>query len=136
MTRFDTPTIDWAALSPELVLLGGRRALPARHALPARTAGGGTSARRRSRAPLRRRGAAAAIALRIADDTGVGIVADALRRDRLAELAQILVVGSGLLTVGVSLPRSATPRRGIGEYYTLLLPAAAGMALLRRGHRT
>ena len=38
------------------------------------------------------------------------------------------IAGSGLLAVGVSLPRYVLPRTsGSGEYYTLLLAAAAGM---------
>jgi NADH-quinone oxidoreductase subunit N len=68
---------------------------------------------------------AAAIVLFSLDDTGHGIVADAIRRDRLAELGQILVAGSGLLTVGVSY--AYVLRQRVGEYYALLLTAAAGM---------
>jgi NADH-quinone oxidoreductase subunit N len=59
------------------------------------------------------------------DDTGTGIVSNAIRRDRLAELGQILVVGSGLLTVGVSW--AYVLRGRVGEYYALLLTATAGM---------
>ena len=123
MTKFPTPTIDWAALSPELVLLGGAAAcllvplfLP--HAW-----------RRHFCAfvsTLSFLGAgAAAIVLFHLDDVGAGVVAGAIQRDRLAELGQIIVVGSGLLTVGVSY--AYVLRERIGEYYTLLLTATAGM---------
>ena len=123
MTKFPTPSIDWAALSPELVLLGGAAVclvLPLflphawrRHFCAfvsvACFIGAG----------------AAAIALFQMDETGTGIVANALRRDRLAELGQVLVIGSGLLTVGVSY--TYVLRERMGEYYALLLTAAAGM---------
>jgi NADH-quinone oxidoreductase subunit N len=57
------------------------------------------------------------------------IVADAVSRDRFAALAQIIVMGSGLLAVGVSY--SARMRRDhIGEYYALLATAGGGMAFL------
>jgi NADH-quinone oxidoreductase subunit N len=70
---------------------------------------------------------AAAIALFVADDTGRGIVADAVRRDRLGELAQILVFGVGFLAVLSGFrERDSAERRA--EYYVLLLSAAGGMA--------
>ena len=123
--EFTAPTIDWAALSPVLVTLGGatvvllgslflplrtRRAFGAAIAVVCFVAAG-----------------AAAIALFVADETGRGIVSDALRRDRLAELAQVLIMGAGLLTVGVSY-REPTPDDRAGEYWALLLTAASGMA--------
>ena len=100
MTGFEQPTIDWAALSPELILLGGASLclvlalfLPWSWRQPFCAAV----------AALSLIGAgAAAVVLFTMDDTATGIVADALQRDRLAELAQILIVGSGLLAVGVS----------------------------------
>ena len=123
MTKFPTPAIDWAALSPELILLGGAALcllvplfLPdgwRRHFCAFVAAGCFIGA------------GAAAILLFHLDDVGVGVVVDAIQRDRLAELAQIIVVGSGLLTVGVSY--TYVLRERIGEYYTLLLTAAAGM---------
>jgi NADH-quinone oxidoreductase subunit N len=125
VTPFQNPDIDWAALSPELILLGGaslvvvvslfiplgaRRVFCAVVSLVCFVAAG-----------------AAAIALFAADETGREIVAEAIRRDRLAELGQILVVGSGLLTVGVSFWEPDREERA-GEWYGLLLTAAAGMA--------
>ncbi|HET6657581.1 MAG TPA: NADH-quinone oxidoreductase subunit N [Gaiellaceae bacterium] len=123
MTKFPTPSIDWAALSPELALLGGaavcllvplflphgwRRHFCAFVSIACFIGAG-----------------AAAIALFRMDETGTAIVANALRRDRLAELGQVLVIGSGLLTVGVSY--AYVLRERMGEYYALLLTAAAGM---------
>jgi NADH-quinone oxidoreductase subunit N len=122
---FVAPTIDWAALSPILVTLGGAGVvllvslfLPA----GARAAFGASVA-----AICFVAAGAAAIALFADDETGRGIVADALQRDRLAELAQVIVMGAGLLTVGVSYREPARDDRA-GEYYALLLTAASGMA--------
>jgi NADH-quinone oxidoreductase subunit N len=125
VTRFVNPGIDWAALSPELVLLGGaavvllvslflplglRRSFCALVSIVCLIAAG-----------------AAAIALFAADENGRAVVAEAIRRDRLAELAQVLVAGAGLLSVGVSFWEPDRPERA-GEYYALLLTAVAGMA--------
>ncbi len=126
MNGFERPTIDWAALSPELILLGGASLclvlalfLPWAWRRPFCAAV----------AALSLLGAgAAAIVLFALDDTAHGIVADALQRDRLAELGQILVVGSGLLAVGVSFGWEREERSRVGEYYALLLSATAGMA--------
>jgi NADH-quinone oxidoreductase subunit N len=122
---FTQPAIDWSALSPVLVTLGGasvvllvslfvplgvRRTVGAALAAICFVAAG-----------------AAAIALFTADETGRSIVADAVRRDRLAEFAQILVMGAGLLTVAVSFREPDRDERA-GEYYALLLTAASGMA--------
>ncbi len=124
-SEFTAPTIDWSALSPVLVTLGGatvvllgslflplrvRRAFGAAIAAVCFVAAG-----------------AAAIALFVADESGRGIVSEAIRRDRLAELAQVIVMGAGLLTVGVSYREPARDDR-VGEYWALLLTAASGMA--------
>jgi NADH-quinone oxidoreductase subunit N len=126
MSNFQSPTIDWAALSPELILLGGasiclvltlflpwgwRRPFCAAVAAACFVGAG-----------------AAAIVLFVMDDAGRGVIVDAIRRDRLAEFGQILVVGSGLLAVGASFGWERQERDRIGEYYALLLSAAAGMA--------
>jgi NADH-quinone oxidoreductase subunit N len=123
--EFQTPTIDWTALSPILVTLGGAVVvllvslflpLRARRPFSAIVAGLCLLA-----------GGALAIALFAADDTGRGIVADAIRRDRLAELAQVFVMTAGLLTVLVSFREPDRDDRA-GEYYALLLTAVSGMA--------
>ena len=125
MTDFRAPTVDWAALSPELILLGGAALVLLLGVwLPVgvrRPFAAGLSA-------LCLVGAgAAAIVLFVMDDAGRGVVADAIRRDRLAEFAQIIVAGAGLLAVGVSY-REPHHRDRVGEFYVLLLTAVAGMA--------
>jgi NADH-quinone oxidoreductase subunit N len=123
--EFTAPTIDWAALSPVLITLGGATVvLLVSLFLPVgvrRTFGSAVAALCFVAA------GAAAIALFVADETGSGIVSDAIRRDRLAEFAQVLVMGAGLLTIGVSFREPARDERA-GEYYALLLTAASGMA--------
>jgi NADH-quinone oxidoreductase subunit N len=125
VTDFQQPTIDWAALSPELILLGGASVcLIVALFLP-------WSWRRPFCAVVANlcfvgAGIAAGI-LFVQDQTATGVVADAIQRDRLAELAQIFVAGSGLLAVGVSFEWSREERTRVGEYYALLLSAGAGM---------
>lgn len=125
----DTPAIDWVALLPELVLLGGAgTVLLACLFLP-------SAARRPFAAAVSALSllAAAVVAgtLFALDDTASGVVADALRRDRLAELAQLLVAASGLLAVGVSYRERLSERDDrTGEFYALLLAAVSGMAFL------
>ena len=123
MNAFPTPSIDWAALTPELVLLGGAAVcMLVALFLPA------AWARRFSAfaaAGCLLGAGAAAIVLFTMDDTASGVVADAIQRDRLAELAQVLICGSALLAVGVSY--AYVLRERVGEYYALLLTAAAGM---------
>ena len=68
-----------------------------------------------------------AVALYVRSAHGHGVVADALRRDRFAELATMIVAGSGLLTVGISYRQRAREDHA-AEYYSLLAAAGAGMA--------
>ena len=138
MTEFVQPDIDWAALSPTLVLLGASAwvllvgvFLPR----PVRTAFGAFFA------------AAGFVAAGIVsgflfdvDDTASTLVRESLIRDRLGDVSQILVAGAGLLAVGVSVWQSRGPRDTEGpahlsdpreravEYYALLLATVAGMA--------
>jgi NADH-quinone oxidoreductase subunit N len=127
MTSFERPTIDWAALSPELILLGGAALclivalfLPWGWRRPFCATIAALS--------LVGAGAAAIVLFTMDEGTAEGIVSDALRRDRLAEFGQILIAGSGLLAVGVSFSWERDERTRVGEYYALLLSAAAGMA--------
>ena len=125
MIDFRNPGIDWAALAPELILLGGAAVvLVVTLFLPLRVRRGFSAVV--ATACFAGAGAAA-IALFVADESGRAVVADAIRRDRLAELGQILVAGAGLLTVGVSFREPERDERA-GEWYGLLLTAAAGMA--------
>jgi NADH-quinone oxidoreductase subunit N len=126
VSTFQSPTIDWAALTPELILLGGASIclvltlfLPWRWRRPFCAA---------VAAACFVGAGAAAIVLFAMDDSGRGVIVDAIRRDRLAEFGQILVAGSGLLAVGASFGWEREERDRIGEYYALLLSAAAGMA--------
>jgi NADH-quinone oxidoreductase subunit N len=123
--EFTAPTIDWSALSPVLITLGGATVvLLVSLFLPVgvrRTFGAAVAALCFVAA------GAAAIALFVADETGRSVVSEAIRRDRLAEFAQVLVMGAGLLTIGVSFREPARDERA-GEYYALLLTAASGMA--------
>ena len=123
--KIETPTIDWAGLSPFLVLLGGASVilLVAVFLRDTRRNAFGAVV-----ALLTLLGAgAAAVALYVLDDTGAGIVADAIRRDRLADLADVILIGASLLTVLVSYREvDAAERRG--DYYALLLSAVGGMA--------
>ena len=136
--RFENPGVDWAALSPVLILLGGSAlVLVGALFVPERT--------RRTFSALVAAlcliGAAIAAGILFGlDEEGRSIVGDAIRRDRLAALGQILVALSGLLAVGVSWnePPTRAPdgrrplvraqRERVGDYYALLLAAVGGMA--------
>ena len=124
MLAFTRPTLDWGALLPELVLVGGAFAvlvLPL--FLP-----------RRVRRPFSAVVAAAclvaaavvAVILATRDQGSREIVAAALRRDQLADVAQVMLCACGLLSVGVSFAERESVDR-VGEYYALLLSAVAGM---------
>jgi NADH-quinone oxidoreductase subunit N len=135
---FRNPGVDWAALSPVLILAGGSAlVLLVAQFLP-----------REARRPfgafvsavcLIGAGVAAGI-LFVADDGSRAIIGDAIRRDRLAEIGQILAAGAGLLAVGVSYWERRAPvsphggerpddeHERVGEYYALLLAAVGGMA--------
>ena len=119
------PHVDWFAISPELVLLGVSALalfvavlVPrwARKALAAFVCAGGF---------LGAFVAAAILYGRSAD--GHPVVSDAMARDRLAALAQLIVFGSALVVVLVSWGERFG-REHVGEYYALLATAASGMA--------
>ena len=123
--KFQNPGVDWAALSPELTLLGGASiVLLGALFLPPKRRNGFSALI----AALSLLGAGAAtVVLFVLDESGRSIVAESIRRDRLAEAAQVVVIGAGLLTVGVSY-REPGDRERVGEYYALLLTAVSGMA--------
>jgi NADH-quinone oxidoreductase subunit N len=58
---------------------------------------------------------------------GQSIIGAAVRRDRFATLAQMIVAGCGLVAVGISYGERWRETH-IGEYYSLLAAAGAGMA--------
>ncbi len=124
MTEFETPQVDWAGLSPYLVLLGGAT-IVLLGALFMR--GGRRNAFGATVSALTLVGAgAAAIVLYALDDTS-GTVLPGLSSDRLADLTQVILIGAGLFSVFASYRESdAAERRG--DYYALLLSAVGGMA--------
>jgi NADH-quinone oxidoreductase subunit N len=123
----DTPSVDWFAISPSLVTLGAASISLLSGVFVPRW--------------LLRPFAAFVCALGFVGGLLIAAllywksgtpsleVGDAISRDRFAALAQLIVMASALLAVGVSY--SARMRQNhIGEYYALLATAAAGMAFL------
>jgi len=119
------PHVDWFALAPvNALLLASALALLCAVLVPSRS-------RKTAAALLCALGYAVAlgfaIALYVRSGHGQGVVADAIRRDRLAELAGMIVAGTGLLAVGISY-RERSRDEHVGEYYALLAAAGSGMA--------
>jgi NADH-quinone oxidoreductase subunit N len=120
----DRPQIDWFALAPvNALLLAAALALLCAVLVP-------RPWRKQVAAALCALGYAAAFGLAIAlfvrSAQAHGVVADALRRDRLAEVATIIVAGSGLLATAISY-RERWREDHAGEYYALLAAAGGGM---------
>jgi NADH-quinone oxidoreductase subunit N len=122
-----TPNVDWFAISPSLALLaGGGVALLAAVLVP-----------RWLRAPLAAFAAAcgfagafvAAALLFWKSPDAETLIGDAMTRDRFGAMAQLIVAGAGLLTIGVSYSRSSRGRSA-PEFYALLAFAGGGMAFL------
>jgi NADH-quinone oxidoreductase subunit N len=121
----DTPTIDWAALSPYLALLGGLALIMiVAPFLPGRLRNGfGAIVALLCLAGA----AAAAVTLFVLDDEGRAIFAGAIWRDRLADLSQVILCCAGFVAVLLGFRESdSTERRA--EFYALLLSAVGGMA--------
>ncbi|MFL5981591.1 MAG: NADH-quinone oxidoreductase subunit N [Gaiellaceae bacterium] len=119
------PHVDWFALAPvNALLVATGIALLCAVLVP-------RSWRRGIAATVCALGYAAAfgfaIALFVRSAHGHGVVADAFQRDRLAQLATMILAGSGLLAVGVSFRERAREDHA-AEYYSLLAAAGAGMA--------
>jgi NADH-quinone oxidoreductase subunit N len=119
------PHVDWFALAPVNALLAAAAvALLAAVLVP-------RGARRTVAASVCALGYAAAlgfaIALYVRSAHGHPVVAAAFDRDRFAQLAQMIVGGSGLLATGIAF-RQRMRDEHIGEYYALLAAAGAGMA--------
>jgi NADH-quinone oxidoreductase subunit N len=121
----DTPTIDWAGLSPYLVLVVGIAAIMLAAVFvrgPARNAAGAVLA-----LATLAGAAAAAIVLYTKDETPRGLIADALVRDRLADLTHVILCVTGILVVLTFFrERDSVERRG--DSYALVLSAIGGMA--------
>src|ERR671935_1267889 len=119
------PHVDWFALAPvNSLLVAAALALLCAVLVP-------RPWRRSTAAALCALGYAIAfgfaVALYVRSAHGHGVVAEALRRDRLAELATLIVAGSGLLATGISYSERAREDH-VGEYYSLLAAAGAGMS--------
>jgi NADH-quinone oxidoreductase subunit N len=120
-----TTPVDWYALSPVLAGLGGGGAALL----------GSVLVRPWWRKPIAALAASAGFVTAIVfavllfrdSVDGHGVVADAMQRDRLAALAQVIVFGSALVVVLVSWGERLG-REHVGEYYALLAAAASGMA--------
>jgi NADH-quinone oxidoreductase subunit N len=123
----DTPTIDWAALSPELVLLTAAALAMLFAVLLPRWA------EKACAAVVCALGFAGAfIAAGVLFDhsaNGHGVIADAIQRDQLAALAQMIIAAAGLLAVGVAYSGRGGWRHS-GEFFALLASAGAGMIFL------
>src|SRR5437764_4646285 len=121
------PHVDWFALAPELVLLGAMGfALMGAVLLPREN-------RRDFGALAAALGFAGAFVFAIvvyvhAPDVH-SVIADSVRRDRFGALAQVIVCGAGLLTVGVSYAERMRDEH-IAEYYAVLAAAGGGMCFL------
>jgi NADH-quinone oxidoreductase subunit N len=121
------PPVDWFALSPVLTLLAaagvcllGAVTVPARGRRPFSA----------WVCALGYAGAFVAAAVLYGHSAdGHGVIADAIRRDRLGALAAILVAGAGLAAVGVSYAARERAEH-VAEYYALLAAAGAGMIFL------
>jgi NADH-quinone oxidoreductase subunit N len=127
----DKPSVDWFALSPELIMLGAAAIalLGAAFLRPGWRRGFGAAV-----TGLGFVGAFVASALLFAQsDEARNVVAEAIRRDELVAFAKMIVAGSGLLAVGISYSRRESTKR-VGEYYALLATAAAGMAFFVSAH--
>jgi NADH-quinone oxidoreductase subunit N len=122
-----TPSVDWFALAPTLApLTGAALALLLSVVVPSGT-------RRFVSAFFVGASFVAAFVLAALlywkSPDARGIVAEAARRDRLAALAQLIIAGVGLLSVGVAY--SDRPKQEhVGEYFALLATAAAGMMFI------
>jgi NADH-quinone oxidoreductase subunit N len=122
-----TPNVDWFALAPSLALLAGSSvALFAAVLAP-----------RWLRVPLAALAAAcgfagafvAAALLFWKSPEAQALIGDAMVRDRFGSFAQLIVAGSGLLTIGISYSRSSRQASG-PEFYALLAAAGGGMTFL------
>ena len=119
-----TPSVDWFALSPELVLLAAVAITMLFAVLLPRWMEKPASAVVCALGFVGAFIAAGVLYAHSAD--GHGVIADAIQRDRLAALAQMIIAGAGLLAVGVAYEGRGTWRHA-GEFWALLASAGAGM---------
>jgi NADH-quinone oxidoreductase subunit N len=127
----DRPDIDWFALAPVNALLAAAAlALLCAVLVPRHS-------RKTAASILCGLGYAVALGfaifLYVRSAQGQGVVADAIRRDRLAELAAIILAGSGLLATAISY-RERWREDHVAEYYALLAAAGGGMVFFVAGN--
>jgi len=121
------PVIDWFALSPVLILLATAGLAMMFAVLVPRSLEKPLSALVCAFGFMGAFATAAVLFDR--SGNGHGVIADAMQRDRLAALAQMIIAGAGLLAIGVSYSGRGTWRHA-GEYFALLASAGAGMIFL------
>ncbi len=118
-----SPHVDWLALSPSLALLAASGLCLLGAVLFPR------DSRRLFSAVVAFAGfvAAGVLAGGVYADTpdGTSLLADSMTRDRLAAFTQVILAGIGALVVLVS--HGDRRRDHVGEYYSLVTAAAAGM---------
>ncbi len=120
------PHVDWFAISPSLALLGAAgTCMMVAVLVPA-------VARKAAAATVAASGFVTAFVLAAflydRSPTGESVIADAIRRDRFAALAAMIVAGAGLVAVAISYTER---HEGHGaEYYVLLSAAGGGMVFL------
>ena len=123
----DTPSVDWFALSAVLAMLAAAGVALLGAVIVPR---GWIRAFAASACALGFAGGFVAAAFLFLESGTPSLeVADAISRDRLAALAQMIVAGSGLLAVGISYS-SRRRVEHVGEYYALLAACGGGMAFL------
>ena len=120
------PPVDWFAISPSLALLAAAGlCLMTAVLVPA-------AARHATAATVAASGYVTAFVLAAflydRSPTGETIVGAAIRRDRFAALAAIILAGAGLVAVAVSY--SGRTKGHVSEYYALLAAAGGGMIFL------
>ena len=122
-----TPTIDWAALAPELVLLAAAAIAMLFAVLVPKSLEKQLAAIVCALGFLGALIAAGVLYNHSAD--GHAVIAGAIQRDQLAALAQMIIAASGLLCVAVAYSGRGGWRHA-GEFFALLASAGAGMIFL------
>jgi NADH-quinone oxidoreductase subunit N len=122
-----TPSVDWFALSPALALLAGAGVALLGAVLVPRWLRPHLAA---FAAACGFAGAFVAAALLFwKTPEAQTLLADSMVRDRFGAMAQLIVAGVGVLTIGISYSRMSRTAHA-AEFYALLAAAGAGMAFL------
>ena len=122
-----TPTIDWGALAPELVLLAAAAIAMMFAVLVPKSVEKQLAAIVCALGFLGALIAAGVLYNHSAD--GHAVIAGAIQRDQLAALAQMIIAASGLLCVAVAYSGRGGWKHA-GEFFALLASAGAGMIFL------